>query len=66
MVDYDESHNNDMESQDGGKCIDINSASVEKLSEIIHIGETRAEELIELRPFDSLDALSKINGIGEG
>ena len=45
--------------------IDINTASKEELIEIIYLGEVRAEELITLRMFDSVDELIKINGIGE-
>lgn len=45
--------------------IDINTAPLEDLIKIIHIGETRASELISLRPFSSLDDLIKIKGIGE-
>jgi hypothetical protein len=44
--------------------IDINSASLEDLTKIIHIGEARAKELISLRPFSSLDDLARIKGIG--
>lgn len=46
-------------------CIDINHASFEALQQIIHIGPVRAEELISLRPFQSVDDLIKINGIGK-
>jgi len=45
--------------------IDINTAPLEDLMKIIHIGEVRALELISLRPFSSLDELTKIKGIGE-
>lgn len=45
-------------------CIDINKASMKELEQIKHIGPARAEELIDLRPFDSIDDLSRINGIG--
>jgi hypothetical protein len=45
--------------------IDINSASAEKLTGIIHIGPSRAEQMITLRPFDSVDDMIRINGIGE-
>lgn len=45
-------------------CININSASAEELQEIIHIGEGRADSLIELRPFDSVEELTRISGIG--
>lgn len=45
--------------------IDINAAPLEDLVKIIHIGEVRAQELISLRPFSSLDDLARINGISE-
>jgi len=44
--------------------IDINSAALEDLIKIIHIGEARAKELISLRPFSSLDDLVRIKGVG--
>jgi hypothetical protein len=45
--------------------IDINSAPLEDLVKIIHIGKVRAKELISLRPFYSLDDLTRMRGIGE-
>ena len=45
--------------------IDINTASLEDLVKIIHIGKVRALDLISLRPFSSLDDLIRIKGIGE-
>ena len=45
--------------------IDINTASLDDLVKIIHLGEVRAKELISLRPFSSLDDLTRIKGIGE-
>lgn len=44
--------------------ININTASLDELQQIIHIGKDRAEEIIRLRPFSSLDALTRITGIG--
>ncbi len=44
--------------------IEINTASKEELTEIIHIGESRASDIISLRPFKSLDDLYKVSGIG--
>lgn len=44
--------------------IDINSAPLEDLVKIIHIGGARAKELISLRPFSSIDDLDRIKGIG--
>ena len=46
--------------------ININTASFEQLQEIIHIGPERAEEIIRLRPFRSLDGLTAVTGIGPG
>lgn len=45
-------------------CININQATAEELQEIIHIGPARAEDLIELQPFQSVDDLTRISGIG--
>ncbi len=45
--------------------IDINNASVEELTKIVHIGEARAKSIIELRPFSSLGDLIRVVGIGE-
>ena len=54
----------------GGQCapgqVDVNSASLEDLQRIIHIGATRAEALIALRPFASVSDLARISGIGNG
>jgi len=44
--------------------VNINTASLEELIKIIHIEEERAKEIIELRPFASLDDLDKVSGIG--
>lgn len=45
-------------------CVDINQASLEEIQNIIHIGPERAESLIDLRPFSSVDDLERIKGIG--
>lgn len=45
--------------------IDVNTASLEDLIKIVHIGETRGLELIALRPFYSLDQLAEIKGVGD-
>mgnify|MGYP001600960994 FL=1 len=44
--------------------IDINTAPLGDLLKIVHIGEVRAQELISLRPFSSIDDLDRIKGIG--
>ena len=47
-----------------GDGVNINSASLEELQRIIHIGEARAKEIEEKRPLGSLDELTRITGIG--
>lgn len=46
--------------------VDVNTASLEQLVAIVHIGDARAAELIAKRPYASLDDLLKIQGIGQG
>jgi competence protein ComEC len=45
--------------------VDINRAELAALIKIIHIGESTARAIVENRPFNSLDDLVKIKGIGE-
>jgi competence protein ComEC len=47
-----------------GNCIDVNRATIDQLQEIMHIGAARAQDLIQLRPFSSVDDLGRIKGIG--
>ena len=53
-----------------GQCapgqIDVNSASLEDLQRIIHIGASRAQALIALRPVASVSDWARIRGIGNG
>lgn len=44
--------------------VDINSATAEELETIIHIGPERANDIISLRPFNSVDSLTRVSGIG--
>jgi competence protein ComEC len=44
--------------------ININTATLEELMNIKHINEVRGKELIKFRPFNRIDDLTKINGIG--
>jgi competence protein ComEC len=48
----------------GDACIDLDTASLERLQEIVHIGPERAAEIVRLRPWSSLEALRRIDGIG--
>jgi competence protein ComEC len=43
--------------------VNVNTASSEELQLIIHIGPARAQEIIEKRPFGSVDDLTRITGI---
>ncbi len=49
---------------DASTCVNINTASVDELQAIIHIGPARAEAMIGLRPFSSVNAMERISGIG--
>lgn len=45
-------------------CVDINEASKSDLEQIIHIGDKRADDLIESRPFDNIEDLQRVDGLG--
>lgn len=47
-----------------GSCVNINTASEADVQSIDHIGPARATDLMELRPYDSVEDLSRIKGIG--
>jgi len=47
-----------------GSCVNINAASEADIQSIIHIGPARATDLIELRPYNTVNDLSRIKGIG--
>ncbi len=44
--------------------VDLNSAGLEELQQIIHIGPARAQEIIDLRPLKSIACLAKVSGLG--
>ena len=46
------------------QCVNINTASLDDLQQIIHIGPERAAEIVRLRPFQSVDDLDRVSGIG--
>ncbi|RDW18820.1 MBL fold metallo-hydrolase [Oceanobacillus arenosus] len=52
------------ENASSASCININQASIDKVQGIIHIGPERAQDLIDLRPYGSVDELTRIKGIG--
>lgn len=45
-------------------CIDLNSASQKDLERLIHIGPGRATTILQNRPWDGAESLTRINGIG--
>lgn len=47
-------------------CININTAPIEELQKIAHIGPARAAQLVSLRPFSNVDGLVSIDGISAG
>lgn len=48
----------------GGK-VNINTASIAELTTLPGIGESRANEIVAGRPYQSVDELDKVSGIGE-
>lgn len=44
--------------------VNINTAPMEALTKIRHIGSARAEAIMRLRPFDDLEDLERVPGIG--
>jgi hypothetical protein len=46
--------------------IDINSATLSQLDEIVHVGAKTAQKIIDDRPYDSVQSLNKVKGIGDG
>lgn len=46
-------------------CINVNSASKEELQQIYEVGPSRARDIKDMRPFNELEDLERVSGIGE-
>ncbi|MGM8215947.1 MBL fold metallo-hydrolase [Bacillaceae bacterium W0354] len=59
--------NSSSDNQSANKnCVNINTASFEELQRIKHVGPDRAQQIIDLRPFNSVNGLTRVKGIGDG
>lgn len=65
-VDGDSKDSDNTDNVDNTGKINLNTASREELQQIMHIGAERVDELLQYRPYTSVDELKKINGIGNG
>ncbi|WP_417421283.1 helix-hairpin-helix domain-containing protein [Halomonas sp.] len=45
-------------------CINLNHATTEQLDELPNVGPVRAEQIIDMRPWESLQELSRVSGLG--
>lgn len=48
----------------GSQCININEATVSRLDELPQVGPARAEDIIDARPYESIDGLTRVDGLG--
>lgn len=44
--------------------VDLNGSSVNELAQLPRIGTARAQKIVESRPFESVEDLQRVNGIG--
>jgi DNA uptake protein ComE-like DNA-binding protein len=47
-------------------CVDLNTASLDELQRLRHIGEGRARQIVDLRPLSSVNDLVRVRGIATG
>lgn len=58
-------HARNLASMHKATCIDLNSANIEQLSHLVHIGPARAKAIVRGRPWSSAQALIRIRGLGK-
>ena len=46
-------------------CLDLNEATVDQLAELPNVGSVRAEQIISKRPWDGINELTRVRGLGE-
>ena len=52
-----------------GPCVNLNTADRADLERIVHVGGDRSRQIIEqrlIKPFSSLDELTRVTGVGPG
>jgi LPXTG-motif cell wall-anchored protein len=47
-------------------CVDVNEATAEELLQLMHVDADRAQQILELRPFASVDDLGRVDGLATG
>lgn len=45
-------------------CIDLNEATADQLAELPNVGSGRAEQIINMRPWGNVEALTRVSGLG--
>lgn len=45
-------------------CIDLNEATAEQLAELPNVGPARADQIIDMRPWGNVEALTRVSGLG--
>lgn len=55
----------DQENVVNNDCISLNSASKDELMELVGVGEARARDIIEGRPYSKLEDIKNVPGIGD-
>jgi competence protein ComEA len=55
----------DVDVPDGLDCLDINTATLDELDALEGIGPSTAQKIIDARPYQGIDELLNVSGIGE-